>query len=296
MAADHIDMESGPSKWARTLSILLVGLVALLAGGCGGLSGVVTTTPSGSSPLPLTSTSIPASSRSTTTTTTTVPPTTSSTTTTIPPPTTTTTLPPLPPGPALSLGDTGPQVLALQQRLVALGYWLGTPYGVFGDSTEQAVYALQKAGGITRDGVVGPATEKALNERIVPHPRSTTGYVVEVDLTDDVIMIVDNGKLLYIFNTSTGGGYTYVGTGGVVAIADTPVGVFHVYTEVDGMVTDSLGQLWRPKYFYSGFAIHGDSYVPPYPVSHGCVRVSDEAIDWIWQANVIPIGTEVWVY
>jgi lipoprotein-anchoring transpeptidase ErfK/SrfK len=42
--------------------------------------------------------------------------------------------------------------------------------------------------------------------------------------------------------------------------------------------------------------VHGDSDVPPYPVSHGCARVSNEAIDWIWSNNLAPIGTEVWVY
>jgi lipoprotein-anchoring transpeptidase ErfK/SrfK len=36
--------------------------------------------------------------------------------------------------------------------------------------------------------------------------------------------------------------------------------------------------------------------VPPFPVSHGCVRVSDEAIDWIWANDIMPIGTEVWVF
>ena len=65
---------------------------------------------------------------------------------------------------------------------------------------------------------------------------------------------------------------------------------------VDGLVVDSLGSLWRPRFFDEGFAIHGDSYVPPVPVSHGCVRVSNEAIDWIWANNLDPIGTEVWVY
>ncbi len=35
---------------------------------------------------------------------------------------------------------------------------------------------------------------------------------------------------------------------------------------------------------------------PQFRVSHGCVRVSDEAIDWIWADNMIPLGTEVWVY
>jgi hypothetical protein len=195
----------------------------------------------------------------------------------------------------LAPGDTGPAVRALQQRLSALGYWLGTPDGVFGDSTEQAVYALQKAAGISRDGIVGPETRAALAHGVRPHPRSAPGHVVEVDLSDDLLMILNNGVLVATLNTSTGGGYTYVDEG-VVSVADTPVGVFHVYTEVNGMVTDSLGQLWRPKYFDSGFAIHGDSYVPPYPVSHGCVRVSNEAINWIWQENLIPLGIEVWVY
>jgi len=186
-------------------------------------------------------------------------------------------------------------VLVLQQRLTSLGYWLGTPDGTFSDSTEQAVYALQKAAGITRDGIVGPVTEAALARGTLPFPRSTSGSVIEVDLQDELLMLVNDGKLTAVLNTSTGGGYTYTDDG-VTGVADTPTGTFHIYRQVDGMVTDSLGQLWRPKFFDGGFAIHGDSYVPPYPVSHGCVRVSNEAIDWIWAQNLAPIGTVVWVY
>lgn len=209
--------------------------------------------------------------------------------------TTTTTVPSYQQAGKLGLGDSGPAVLALQQRLTALGYWVGTVDGKFGDSTQQAVYALQKAAGISRDGIEGPNTAAALTQGVVPHPRSTSGYVIEVDLTSDIVMIVSNGKLDYVLNTSTGGGYRYSDKG-VTAVAITPVGTFHVYRQVDGLVTDYLGQLWRPKFFDSGFAIHGDNYVPPYPVSHGCVRVSNEAIDWIWSNNIAPIGTEVWVY
>ena len=192
-------------------------------------------------------------------------------------------------------GAKGPAVLALQKRLSALGYWLGTPDGFFGDATEQAVYALQKAAGLGRDGIVGPLTEAALAKGVVPTPRAASGYLIEVDLADDLLMVVDNGKLRYTFNTSTGGGYTYRSEG-VTAVAITPEGVFHIFSAIDGLDVDTLGALWRPRFFYSGFAIHGDSYVPPYPVSHGCVRVSDEAINWIWANNVLPIGTEVWVF
>jgi peptidoglycan hydrolase-like protein with peptidoglycan-binding domain len=210
--------------------------------------------------------------------------------------TTTTTSPPTPaPQPRLAIGDSGATVLALQQRLTALGYWLGTPDGTFGDATQQAVYALQKVAGISRDGVVGPDTWAALDRGVLPRPSSTKGDVIEVDLESQLVLFVSNGRLRTVLNTSTGGGYRY-SEDGESALALTPRGQFTIYRQVDGMVTDPLGQLWRPKFFDDGFAIHGDSFVPPYPVSHGCVRVSNEAIDWIWSQNLAPIGTALWVY
>ncbi|HUI03538.1 MAG TPA: L,D-transpeptidase family protein [Acidimicrobiales bacterium] len=196
---------------------------------------------------------------------------------------------------SLKTGSTGPAVLALQQRLAGLGYWVGTPNGSFGDSTQQAVWAVQKAAGLPRTGVVDLPTEEAISAGVVPQPRSTSGYVVEIDLEDDLLMVVTNGHPGLIFNTSTGGGYRYT-QDGVTAVADTPVGHFAVYRQVNGLVVDSLGSLWRPKFFDAGFAIHGDTSVPPVPVSHGCARISNEAINWVWANNVLPIGTAVWVY
>ncbi|HEY5120658.1 MAG TPA: L,D-transpeptidase, partial [Acidimicrobiales bacterium] len=159
----------------------------------------------------------------------------------------------------------------------------------------QAIYALQKAASIGRDGVVGPVTRAAIKRGVRAKPRKISGYAVQINLSSDLLMIVKNGKLVWAFNTSTGGGYTYVDQG-IRAVALTPRGVFRVFRQVNGLDTSSLGQLWRPKYFYSGFAIHGDSFVPSNPVSHGCVRVSNEAINWIWAHNLIPLGTKVWVY
>jgi peptidoglycan hydrolase-like protein with peptidoglycan-binding domain len=201
----------------------------------------------------------------------------------------------LTPNPTLAEGSTGKEVLLLQQRLSALGYWLGTPDGYFGDSTQQAVYALEKAAGIDRTGIVDAQFVAALNEGIVPRPRTTSGDAIDVDLGDDLLMFVKNGALQYVLNTSTGGGYTYT-EDGVTNVAITPQGVFSIGRAVDGWVIDTLGALWRPRFFYEGFAIHGDTYVPAFPVSHGCVRVSDEAIDWIWAENLAPIGLTVWIY
>ncbi len=215
------------------------------------------------------------------------------TTSTTAPATTTTTTAPAPP--SLHLGSSGPAVLALQQRLVALGYWIDNVNGTFGDATQQAVYAYQKVAGISRDGAVGPATAAALARGARPTPRSHAGHVIEIDLERDLLMVVDNGNPTWVLNTSTGGGYRY-SSGGSSALAITPRGNFHVYRQIDGMRINSLGELWRPKYFSGGIAVHGDSYVPAYPVSHGCARVSNEAINWIWASNLMPIGTAVWVY
>ena len=39
-------------------------------------------------------------------------------------------------------GDSGPAVVALQERLASLGYWVGVADGKFGDATQQAVFAF----------------------------------------------------------------------------------------------------------------------------------------------------------
>ena len=67
---------------------------------------------------------------------------------------------------ALTLGANGPAVVAWQTQL---NRWLhltgGTPVtadGSFGPGTQAATQALQRARGLTPDGVVGPATRRAL--------------------------------------------------------------------------------------------------------------------------------------
>ena len=74
--------------------------------------------------------------------------------------------------PGLQLGDSGSSVRRLQELLNGLGYWVGPPNGVFGDSTQQAVWALQKAAGLTRDGVVGTRTYRRDRKR--GRPDATT--------------------------------------------------------------------------------------------------------------------------
>lgn len=154
---------------------------------------------------------------------------------------------------------------------------------------------MQKAAGLPRTGVVDAATAAALSAGTVPTATSTSGHVVEVNLTRGLLLFVTNGHVDNVLNTSTGGGYVYYDQG-VRNVALTPKGHFTTTRVIEGQHRSSLGLLFRPRYFVGGFAIHGDSYVPPRPVSHGCVRVSDQAINWIWSTGNDAIGTPVWVY
>jgi lipoprotein-anchoring transpeptidase ErfK/SrfK len=79
--------------------------------------------------------------------------------------------------------------------------------------------------------------------------------------------------------------------------AITPVGTFRINRErPDGWWVGDLGQIYRPKYFIGGVAIHGSLSVPAHPASHGCVRVSVAAMDMIWEQEILPRGTTVVVY
>ena len=73
----------------------------------------------------------------------------------------------------LRRGESGPAVDRLQRRLDELGYWTGDSDGTYGPLTEQAVLALQKAAGLSRDGVAGPRTLAALERGVRPAARST---------------------------------------------------------------------------------------------------------------------------
>jgi len=183
-------------------------------------------------------------------------------------------------------------VLATQQRLTELGYWLGTPDGHFGALTQQAVFALQKAAGLSRDGSVGPKTAKALADGI--RPRATlSGNGVEIVLDRQLLLVVRGGTVKTILNTSTGNRERYTSTSGNPAVAITPKGTFKVYRGVDGPLTNSLGELWRPRFFHKGIAVHGSPNIPPWPASHGCARLSNAAINMIWDKNLMPIGSTV---
>jgi N-acetylmuramoyl-L-alanine amidase len=63
------------------------------------------------------------------------------------------------------VGDQGPAIRDIQDRLTALGFGSnGDIRAIFGDGTRQAVIAFQKAKGLDSDGIVGPDTWRVLYE------------------------------------------------------------------------------------------------------------------------------------
>jgi N-acetylmuramoyl-L-alanine amidase len=268
-----------------TLGLVAAGLVAALAlTACDGTGG------NGPAQAAPTSTAAPTTAAPTTATPTTRAPATTATPTTTVAPTTTTR-----PKPAtLRSGADGPQVVALQRRLAEFGYQVREADGQFGSETHHAVVAFQKVNHLDRDGVVGPVTRRALERSRVPRPRSTkAGFHVEADLTLQVVYMVEDGKILEILDASSASGQTYV-VDGDVRLAVTPLGSFRIQRKIDAWRKSDLGLLYRPAYFIGGYALHGAPSVPPFPASHGCIRITTTAMDrWF---DKLPVGTPMLVY
>jgi len=195
----------------------------------------------------------------------------------------------------LRSGVKGSAVREAQLRLKALGYWTGPTDGEYGSQTQQAVLAMQKTAGSPRTGVIGRVERNILTAGIRPQARTTTGTTLEIDLKRQLLLVVVSGRTRWAFNTSTGSGQYYY-QDGARHLATTPRGHFSVTRQIDAPHLSPLGLLFRPKYFYGGYAVHGSSSIPAYPASHGCARVSNSAINYLWASGLMPIGRRLWVY
>ncbi len=84
----------------------------------------------------------------------------------------------------LRLDASGASVSSLQTRLSDLGYYDGPITGYFGPLTESAVIEFQQANGLTVDGVVGSATESALQGAARPTAASSATPVANDGLLE----------------------------------------------------------------------------------------------------------------
>jgi hypothetical protein len=181
--------------------------------------------------------------------------------------------------PALRLGARGKPVRFLERRLRSLKHVLRSANRRFGADTRDAVLAFEKLHGLGRDGVVDPRVWRALRVARVPRPAVEKGNHIEVDKARQVLFEVRRGRVVKVMHVSTG------------ATGNTPVGRWRIYRKSPGLNSLSM---YYSMYFLRGFATHGYPSVPPWPASHGCVRLPN----WFapgfysrWE-----LGDVVWVF
>jgi hypothetical protein len=176
----------------------------------------------------------------------------------------------------LQVGMSGSTVKTLQRRLAALKYYPGSIDGQFGTSTLEAVWAFYETQGMTAHDYVSSAMWRALAHPRAPKvlDRRAGANRIEINLADEVLVLYRGNKIQLISHVSSGGGYYYCSPGGGCGYAVTPTGNFTTLSFLPGWVTVPLGEMDNPTFFIGrAYAIHGDTEVPLYPASHGCVRI-----------------------
>jgi len=181
--------------------------------------------------------------------------------------------------PSLSRGSRGGSVRLLERMLRDRHYAIPRVDSVYGYDTVEAIWAFQKVHRLPRTGRVTPSLWRRLSRVGAPAARVRHGDHLEIDKTRQILFEVRDGRVVNVLHISTG------------ATGNTPVGGWRVYSKLRGY--NALG-MYYSLFFLGGFAIHGYHSVPPYPASHGCVRIP------IWAAYALfnrwPYGGSVRVF
>src|SRR5262249_13149285 len=181
-----------------------------------------------------------------------------------------------------------------QQHLSAIGYWAGPAGDKAAERTRYAILAFQRVEGRNQTGKLDAADVQAALAAARPVPRETGYSHIEVDLSRQVLFVVDQkivGTLVLTISSGSGKLYTFEGK---TSRAVTPEGRFTVYRKVIGWRKAPLGMIYYPSYFKEGWAIHGSTSVPNYPASHGCIRIPIPTAKEL--SDITPVGTVVLVY
>jgi PKD repeat protein len=180
--------------------------------------------------------------------------------------------------PTLGPGSAGTSAFLLDRRLHELHYALGRVDRYYGHDDIDAVFAFQKLHGLPRTGRVDARFWLELQRAGIPQARYP-GTHVEVSKGRQVLFLVRDGEVELIVQVSTG------------ATGNTPLGHWRVYSKVPGFNAE---EMYFSSFFVGAFAIHGYHSVPPYPASHGCVRIP------LWVApriySLVDYGTNVYIY
>jgi len=185
-------------------------------------------------------------------------------------------------------------ILEAERLLFSLGYWTGPIDGVMDDDTRYGLIAFQKVEGRDPNGTLTLSEVKALRKARRPSPKFKGGFHIEVDLTLQILFVVDGSDKVRLILPVTTGNEKLFSEGGWTRRARTPRGTFIVYRKIDGWRESELGPLYYPNYIVGGVAIHGSRSVPTAPATHGCIGIPLNAAKQF--SKMAPIGTVVRIY
>jgi hypothetical protein len=176
-------------------------------------------------------------------------------------------------------GERSASARLLQQELDGMHYAVPRS-GRLDDATARAVIALRKVAGLARTAqanrVVFERLASGAGAFHVRYPRQ--GAHFEGDLTHQVLAeVLPGGRVRRIYEMSSGKPST-----------PTVIGNFRIYLKTIGINEKGMVDA---NYFVGGYAIHGYFDVPPYPASHGCLRIPipDAAAVYAWARFGYPV-------
>ena len=165
---------------------------------------------------------------------------------------------------SLSVGMTGNDVYALQERLIELRYLGGVADGVFGTETEAALIAFQKNNNLNADGVAGATTIRKLNGSCKAasgaSPTTAPGASVlrEGDSGEGVFELQSRLFELGYFSGRIDGRFGAETTEAVKA-----------FQRANGLSADGVVGAGTRSRLNSGDAVTGDQIVPSEPADEG---------------------------
>jgi L,D-transpeptidase catalytic domain len=169
------------------------------------------------------------------------------------------------------------------QSLVDEGYYTGGHVsGKYNHGSQLATLAFRKVNNMARNYQYKPVIfEKLLQGRGAFRPRYHSDHHVEVDISRQVMALVDGDKVVSVFHVSTGKPST-----------PTVRGTYHFYRKDPGYNSEGM---YYSVYFIRGYATHGYNPVPMHEAaSHGCVRNPIPFSTYIY--NWINLGDAIHIY
>jgi lipoprotein-anchoring transpeptidase ErfK/SrfK len=167
------------------------------------------------------------------------------------------------------------------RSLQAQGYHTGTNGSRVTSGTHLAIKAFRKVNGMRWSERYSRSIFRTLLKgQGAFKPRFDDGRHVEVDISKQVMALVEGGRPVHTFHVSTG-------TGGT----PTVLGNYRFYLKQPGY---NSKRMYFSVYFVGGYATHGYSSVPNGRASHGCVRNPIQFSRFIY--NWIDLGDPMHTY